>query len=228
MNPLHELRLHRADPSRAADLLLACACVRGDGAALEAFDRLVVRRVVPALKRIDRRPEVIDEATRLTCTSLLLPTGGRPARLSDYRGDAPLWLWVKCVAIRLMVDLARPDASLSEFRLSSSALALLQLHERHRPVMNRALARALSTLSARERSLLKLAFDDGLSIGRIAVVYGIHRDSAASWVGAARQRLATTLHRFVSADLDLSPVEFDAFMNALGLRLDSSHRAVER
>lgn len=216
--------MRRPDPTRAADLLLACACVRGERLALETFERVVVARVLPALRRIDQRPEAVDEVCRQLRASLLLATGARPARLSEYRGDTPLWLWVKSIATRLMVDLARPSAGLTDARLSSSTLALLYLQERHRPAMNRALVRALSTLSARDQSLLKLAFDDGLSMHRIAVVYGTHRDSAARWVAAARQQLATNLRRVMSSDLDLSPVEFDTFMNALGLRLDSSLR----
>lgn len=232
MSALRELRLRRVDPSRAADLLLACACVRGDRVALETFERVVVAKLPPALKRIDGRPEVVDEACQLVRAKLLVADGGRPGRLSEYRGDAPLRVWVKSVAVRLMVDLARAtkrhhasgSESLEDRLVSSGALDLLQLRARHRPVVSRALVRALSMLSPREQSLLKLAFVDGLSVDRIAIVYGNSRASAARWVAAARERLKANVHQLVSTELDLSQAELESFFTALDFSLDRSLR----
>lgn len=232
MSAIRHLELRKVDPTRASDLLLACACLRGDSTALELFERLVVARLVPSLTRIDARPEVVDEACQLMRTKLLVSGGGQRARLSEYRGDAPLFLWVKSVAVRLMVDLARASsrqqaadpAELEARLVASGALELSHLRAQHRPVVGRALANALTMLNPREQSLLKLAFVDGLSVDRIALVYGNSRATAARWVAAARERLKALVHERVAAELDLSPTELESFFTALEFSLDRSLR----
>lgn len=229
---IRDLGVRRVEPSRAADLVLTCACLLQDPAALELFERDVVARVVPALSRVDPRPEVVDEACQLTRAKLLVAEGGRRARLSEYRGDAPLWLWVKSVAVRVMVDLARAtqrhapaDAAALEARLvSSGALDVALFREQHHAVVSHALVEALSMLSTREQNLLKLAFVDGLSVDRIGLVYGTSRATAARWVAAARERLKTQVRALVANRLELSSEELESFFTSLEFSLDRSLR----
>lgn len=234
LNAVRDLQLRRLDPTRAADLLLAVACLRGDAVALEVFERVVMTRVVPALRRVDGRPEVVEEACQLARTKLLVAEHGRAARLREYRGEAPLWVWVKSIAVRLMVDLARANrghqsvepAELEARLVTSGALELGQLRNAHRPVVARALARGLTQLTPREQNLLKLAFVDGLSVDRVGLVYGCSRATAARWVAAARDRLKALVHQSVASELELSGAELESFFTALEFSLDRSLRSL--
>lgn len=234
MTAVRDLRLRRPDPARAADLLLAFACARGEPAALEVLEQTVIARLPAALARVDPRPEVIDEACQLARTRLLLGEGGRAPRLAEYRGDAPLWVWVKTIAVRLMVDLARSthrerlvDAETLEARLvSSGALDLELLRERQRPLALKTLAAALLELDARERNLLRLAFVDGLSVDRMALLYGNSRATAARWAAAAREHLKDLVRTRLEHELQLDAPSLESLFAALDVSLDRSLRAL--
>jgi RNA polymerase sigma-70 factor, ECF subfamily len=232
MRRLRELKVNQPDPLRAADLLLAFACARGDPTAIGHFESTVVARLEPMLARIDSRPDVIDEARQQVRERLLVRTERSPPRLAEYRGEAPLWSWVKTVAVRLLVDQARTrrsdelaDAPLLEQQLEQSgALDLSVIRMTHRPQVLRAFARALAAMGSTERTLLRLAFVEGLSVDQIAAVYQKSRATAARWVAAARTALGEHTRALLTAELGLEGDELMSLLRELDVSLERSLR----
>jgi len=225
------LELTKPDPERWGDLFLAHACLRGDPAAVGHFERLIIARLDPVLARIDARPEAMDEARQRVRERLLVATPGRAPRLADYRGEAPLWRWVKTVAVRLLVDVAREetkavhdDEAIAAALVTSGRLDLDFVQRAHRADVTRAFEAALGTLEPRERNVLRLAHVEGQSIDRIAALYGTHRATAARWLVAARERLVAETRSRLRAALGLGQPELESLLAALDGHLERSLR----
>ena len=92
------------DDANAADLLLACACADGERAALRVLEEQVLAKTRSSLKRLDSRPEFIDDVMQELRAKLLLPPDPRILR---YGGRGPLLAWVRVSASRIAIDLMR-------------------------------------------------------------------------------------------------------------------------
>jgi RNA polymerase sigma-70 factor (ECF subfamily) len=226
------LPLSRIDPERVGDLYLAFACVRGDAKAIAHFENTVIARLDGALARIDPRPEAMDEARQRVRARLLVASPGRPPRLSEYRGEAPLWSWVKTVAVRFLIDAAREnhravtvgDEVLANRLVTSGRVDLRFVQEAHRPGVTRAFEQALAALDPKERNVLRLAHVEGQSIDRIAALYATHRATAARWVIAAREKVAAGTRLALQEALRLDGTELDSLLQALDGNLEQSLR----
>src|SRR5687768_4667204 len=88
----------RVDALPAADLYLACACARGDGAAIARFER----HHQPLFGRLAARARSLgvdgDELLQRLRVHLFTGVQGRPPAISTYTGRGPLGGWVRVVA----------------------------------------------------------------------------------------------------------------------------------
>src|SRR6185436_3818843 len=66
------------------------------------------------------------------------------------------------------------------------------------------LTHAASTLTDRERALLRFAYADGKNVNEIGAVYGVHGATASRWIQKARERLATAVREDLVRRLALS------------------------
>src|SRR5262245_25088746 len=96
----------RPDGENAADLYLACACVRGDATALHAFEKQCVAGLVDALVRHDLPRHVVEDAVQNVRHKLLV---GTPSKIADYRGAGGLAGWVKVIAMREALMILRKE-----------------------------------------------------------------------------------------------------------------------
>ena len=177
-----------------ADLYLVCACLAG---VRGAADHLVQSHS-PALERALARtwvdPALADEALHLTFTLLLAPERGR-SKLMDYAGRGPLAAWLQVVGIHNLLKLERERRgfredlldSMLELPLDEAEPEGLEAPDRQR--LKAALQLAASSLTLRERTVLKLNFLEGLNIDEIGQLYSVHRSTVARWIAAAREAL---------------------------------------
>ena len=92
------------DTANTADLFLACACGDGDRAAIEALEQQYMGPTRSSLKRLDARPEFIDDVMQELRAKLLLPPEPRILR---YGGRGPLLAWIRVAASRIAIDSLR-------------------------------------------------------------------------------------------------------------------------
>jgi RNA polymerase sigma-70 factor (ECF subfamily) len=202
-----------------ADLLLAAACVDQQPAALADLDRRLVTEVRRALGGVD---PATDDVTQLVRERLLV---GTPPRIAEYAGQGPLSAWLRAVAVRTALNARRggarespvsspPDSPVSR----DPELALLR--ERFRDAFRRAFADAVSRLSPRERTVLRLSVVDGLTLERIGAIYRKDASTISRWLDAARR----ALHEHTRAALQphVPPGEFDSVLRAADSELNLS------
>ncbi len=206
-----------------ADLVLAASCLAQDRAALESFDPLVVdevRRAVTPLQAAKTPTEDVTQAVR----ERLLVDG----KLADYSGAGPLGAWLRAVAVRVALNAQRPQAredavdEVPDAPLADPDPELALLRARHRVEFKAALSQALTALTPRERTLLRLTACDGLTLAEVGKMYGKDTSTASRWVATARDTLREATRAQLAKALSLSASELESVLRAADSELHLS------
>lgn len=182
------------------DLFLAFACLRGNSRAISIFERLYITNVPSYLSKVERDPSVLSEIAQRVREKALVAHGERPAALSQYVGAGALGAWVRVVALREHGQwlrgkreqlLALPDAELPAPELSPEAMAV---RARCLPMLRTAFEQSIAKLTAREKTLLRMHYTDGMTLEAIANVYAVNKATVSRWLASAREQVlkATT------------------------------------
>jgi RNA polymerase sigma-70 factor, ECF subfamily len=217
--------------AHAADLLLACACSRGLGPAITAFQRVygpVIDRVFLHRKAATH---LADDARQIVQERLLVgDVGGAAPKIALYSGAGPLKSWVATAAARTLLMLYRSTNRRREApeEAQSDALGvqldpeLELLKGRYQTDVEEAIVHALSQLGDRERTLLRLHLSERMSIDALGTMYAVNRATAARWLAAARQTLLQGARERLRERLRLSETECDSAIALVNSRLDVS------
>jgi len=184
------------DAANAADLFLACASGDGDRTAIEALEQQFIGPTRFSLKRLDARPEFIDDVMQELRAKLLLPPEPRILR---YGGRGPLLAWIRVAASRIAIDSLRAvrDDGLRE-RRDPDALEQVDfgpevqlLRTAYRESFQEAVAAALAALSPKDRNLLRRHLLDRMTLEEMSGPYGVHPATVARRLMALREEIAT-------------------------------------
>lgn len=212
-----------------ADLYLACACAGSHPRALEALDALIGRAVEMAADAARAPAPVRDEAAQVVRTLLLLPRPERPPAILDYTGRGPLGGWLRIIATREVVRLAKRsgrEVELGEALLADPGLGddpvLRGLKERYRQELAEAFRAALSALGPKERTLLRYQLIDGLGIDDIGAILRVHRATAARRLARVRDHLVADTRARLAERLSLADEEVESIIRLVQSELDVS------
>lgn len=212
---------------------LAQACLSGDQVALNHLNREFLCALEPIVQRVCQNASERDDVLQLTRLRLLVGDG-RP-RLAEYHGRGSLMGWLKMVTTRLALNEraqrgahetreryvdAAPDVSLDRDP------TLLLLRQRHAVDFDAALRTGWATLTAQQRTILKMSTLDGLSIDRIAAVFGTHRTTAFRWLERARADLLDSTRQALASRLAISGTELESLLRGLDSELGVSLRTI--
>jgi RNA polymerase sigma-70 factor (ECF subfamily) len=213
----------------AGDLYLACACARGVPGALVQLDRRYLSGVRDALARsLGVSLAFVDDVQQALREKLFIAQGGKPARILSYGGRGSLGSWLRSAAIRTALNL-RPaardeplDELFSERAVSSDDQELRLLKTRCRKEFKDAFRKAIAQLGTDEVECLRLNLIEGLSIDRLAELYGISRATAARRLASARKKLMELTKEQLSERLGLSSGEVRSVVGLVRSQLDLS------
>jgi RNA polymerase sigma-70 factor (ECF subfamily) len=208
------------------DLYLACACAKGDTAALEAFERRYIQRLGPALSRAGAQPEAVAEVQQRLRVQLLVPDGDRPPGIAGYQGRGDLQSWLRVIGLREAARVGkqqsrRSDESVDE-PLTTSNPEISYVREQYRREVAAAIVAAVRGLDPAERSLLRAHLVGGLTIDDLGSRDGVHRATAARRLERARQRLASAVRSELMNRLRLDQTEMDGLFGLVRSRLELS------
>lgn len=212
---LADKSIERDGITHLTDLFLACACCLDVPGARLVFEEHFVPQMRSAIARV---PEVadVDDVLQRVRVRLFTVTEQRGAKLENYRGEGPLAGWLRTTAVRQALE-SRPTRRTEEVTpralealvdaLPNPELAFLKGESTR--LLKQAFAKAIDDLEPRQRTWLRLAVIEGLSIDQLAPMYGVHRTTAARWLTATRERLSalTLQHLRESAKLDSGELE---------------------
>ena len=217
----------------AEGLYLACACASGIDEALAAFDRRYASEARAALLSRGEGAAATDDAMQVLRERLFVAaTPGGAGKISEYSGRGPLSAWVRMAAVRIALNQRRGrprDASAEQTRLAqfvspADDLELGYVKARHSRAFAQAFAEAFSSLSERQRNVLRLHAVEGLGAEKIARAFRVHAASVRRWIADSRQLLLEQTRLHLARQLRLTPSELDSLIGALQSQLDVSIR----
>jgi RNA polymerase sigma-70 factor (ECF subfamily) len=221
-----EARAPLPDGAPGADLFLACACLERVPGAHDAFDRQLLTQLPQLLTRLRQGPGFIDEVAQLLREKLFV---GPSARVADYSGKGSLLAWLRVVAVRVAIDLLRArgaePASLEhepELLAAGQGPELEALRNRYRPLFKQAFAESLATLTAEQRTLLRLHYLDGLNMEELGKLFKVNRSSIFRRLGNCSEALLSGMRVRLGQQLGLDSAEFRSLADAIRSDLDLS------
>jgi len=178
------------DAGTVGDVYLACACHKGDPAALAAFEHTITSDVRRSLSRnVDAA--TLDDALQNARRDLFAL-----GRIAQYDGSGPLKKWLRVAVLRLAVravEARKRETSLDEpadlQRVADDDPELLLVKATTREAFRTAFQAAVDTLDPQQALVLRQHFVDGLSIDELGRLHRVHRATAARWVVRARENL---------------------------------------
>jgi RNA polymerase sigma-70 factor, ECF subfamily len=217
----------RGAADHAEDCYLACACARGDDAAVRAFEDHVLPEVEAAVRRVVADRDVATEVRQRVRAQLLV---GAERGIGDYRGRGALVSWVRIIAVRTALQLLRADRG-AERRAAALAdepepprfdAELELIKARYREPFRAAFAEALGALTPEERNLISLHVIEGLSLSQIGALNGVNKSTVSRWLAAANGRLEAGIRARLGATLRLDEAELDSLVGLLRSHIDVS------
>jgi RNA polymerase sigma-70 factor (ECF subfamily) len=215
--------------THAADLYLACACASGDSRAIATFTERHADQIDAALRSAGATPAVVDETVQRLLELLFVAAPGGRRGIETYSGRGQLRAWVRSVAVRtgrrlMGADRAAVDPGVLELLPARDDPELEHLQERYGAELREAFHAALVALTPRQRNVLRQHHLDGLSIDQLAVLYRVHRATAARWAASARQALLDGTRDRLADRLALAPDDLDSIIRLVRSQLDVSLR----
>jgi RNA polymerase sigma-70 factor, ECF subfamily len=206
------------------DLYLACACLQGERAALDAFERVHADAIRHSLSRFDLSRGERDDILQTLRVGFFIKKS-----LAGYSGRGVLRGWVRSAATRAALDVVgaharRPDDE-EEILGNLPATGDVELdliRGRFAAEFRAAFAATLASLSPEDRMLLVQHYVDDLSIDQLAAIQGVHRATAARRVVRLREALLEGTRDRLQATLSIDTATFDSLMRVAGSRLDVS------
>jgi RNA polymerase sigma-70 factor (ECF subfamily) len=214
----------------ANDLYLACACLEGNRAALQAFDALL-DEVGNKLRHVAPSDDILQEAKQLL-RQVVMPRADRPAPLGAYSGQGELGGWIRIALARELMRLGRRGAVESEAAGEDLAaiadhdddpeIAYLKTH--YQEEFKQSFAAAIVRLDAAERRALRYSISERMSIDDIAKLEAVHRATAARLLARARARLVDETRLLLRERLQVDATELQSILNLLERQVDVSVR----
>jgi RNA polymerase sigma-70 factor (ECF subfamily) len=197
---------------RGNDIYLSVACAAGDAAAVRLFEQMFLRVAPRQLGRVVLTLDQQDELLQRLRVKLLV---GPSARIRDYKGSGPLGAWVRVCAVRVALEMAtaRQDSQTDDRKTVDALVAntpdpeFVMASHQHAETFRRALQDALTTLSARDKTILRLHYLDEMNIDALGNVYGVHRATVARWLVAIRTGVLKEVRVRFSMQIGASPSE---------------------
>jgi RNA polymerase sigma-70 factor (ECF subfamily) len=205
--------------ARGADLYLAIACASQNPAAVGLFEREFLAALPRQLGRVALTTHEEDELRQQVRVKLLV---GPNPKILEYKGSGPLGAWVRVCALRMALDYKtspdqarRGDNEALDALVGGTAAESMLDTEHHREAFHEALQEALAMLTAREKTLLRLHFIDGMNIDALGTVFQVHRATVARWLVAIRTRLLEDVRRKLSLEIGASSSEAQSLVRLL-------------
>jgi RNA polymerase sigma-70 factor (ECF subfamily) len=216
---------------KTSDLYFAVACAQGDAEALAVFERDFFSFNAPALARMRFPSDVVDEARQVLRARFF---AGDAPRILEYSGTGPLRAWVRAALVRealRVMRLPKGQHDVTQETIAAIAsptvdLELDYLKRHYGAAALEALGATFPLLETRERNVLRQYFAHGLSIDEIAILYRVHRSSAARWVTNARETLVENTREALRQRLGIPTEDLSSIMRLLESQLTEGIRTL--
>lgn len=213
-----------------ADLFLVHGCLEGHAAAHRALGKLLSDQLAHLSQFKLSEVEKSEVHQGVMATLLVAKDEQSPPKLEQYSGKGPLAGWLQMTLIRSVLDRLRREKRNvpmdDEWLLGQPSdgvdLDLHVLKQRYAGQFSAAFRRAIRKLSSRQRNLLRQHHLDGLTFDELAMMYRVHRSTAANWLTDAKHDLLMHTRDEISELTGLPRLAVDSLMRLVQSQLDIS------
>ena len=208
------------DAIRPDEQALVAACLAGLPAATSRLES----HAFGTLGTVARRFHTVvgeEELVQRVRAKLLTAAPPRTPQLAGFTGATSLARWIRVIAVRTALDIARADGR-RQARERALPQALPQrdpefywMRQLYTEDFERILQGRLQALSSRDRNLLRAQVTHGMSLEDMARMWNVHRATIARWLRAARLELLTSVRQGLQAEAGLSDSEVDSVMELI-------------
>lgn len=215
---------------RAEDLYLLCAYLEGDSGAAALFEANYLAPAKRAVRRLKAGDDEVAEMIQRLRYRLLLDRAVDPER-RHYVGSGSLVSWLCVCAVREVWRQRRLDkrtsgfgeeGTLDELPAGEEDNELAYLKELYRGEFKAAFQEALTSLSAKQRNILRYHVCKGLNIAAIGAIYGVHRATVARWIARAREELRDRTRDGLVRRARIDRHQFDSILRLIDSQMDVS------
>lgn len=225
---LRRATLEQIEALRWDDLLIACACVRGERAALLVFERMVAAAARIATQSFPVTDLELELRQELWLRLLVKTSAEDRPRLLDYAGRGPLAAWLRVTAARAAFNMVRgkvPSVDVAQALADRSETIDLELRFvqlTYRDQFISCFREAFASLEPRARTLLRWHLVDDVGLEAIARHYRVNRSSVTRWISQARDQMVERTIQGLHQKVGASGAELDSLVRALRNNLDAS------
>jgi RNA polymerase sigma-70 factor (ECF subfamily) len=216
------------------DLLLACACERGDRLALAEFERSFVPDLLAAVSHVDRSGNHADDVLQVLRQKLFVGEPGGAPKIREYGGRGELGRWLRAVAVRAALDTFRvarevpvEDELLDAMVVPGDHPELAHLKRASAAELKIALREALAALEPRERTFLQQYYLDGARLETLATLYKVTPSTVSRSLAKARATLLGQVRNALMARLRISGHEVDSLLGLVQSQLELSRSMLD-
>jgi RNA polymerase sigma-70 factor (ECF subfamily) len=213
-------------------MALASDCARNIPGAIARFDAVYAAEIRIVHARARGNKPALDELAQAVRVKLF---AGESPRIREYRGTGSLKNWVRVVATRTLIEMARRAKDADSIDDETSGVIPLTapdddpemayLKRRYAAEVKEAFEIAAGELGPEDRNVLREHYARGLSIDQIAAVHGVHRATAARRLVSARESVLAATRRILMTRLRLSRAELESVVRMVESRM---HVTAER
>ena len=207
------------------ELYLCCGCVRGDANALRLFEARFLPVIHRALRRNRLSEPFCEELAQALRERLFVGREGTEPVLARYGGLGTLGGWLAVVTARFARQALHQEKRHvlvgDDDRIFSNLLQEEDtLKAAYREPFRRAVRTALGSLDARELTLIRMRYVDGLTLKRIAATYRVHLATVHRWIDAIQNRLLERTRELMMQDLAIDADECASVFRMMQSQLD--------
>ena len=222
--------LQLQDATSAEDLFLACGAIAGDPGAVAKLRREYWPVIVGYLRHLRAANVSIDDIEQSLWGAVLVGDEGRPPKLASYSGSGSLAGFIGVTAQRLALrTLGREEAEARAAALAAAEASALAAgmeadfaKQRYAADFERAVRAGLEVLDDRQRMILRMRTVHGLTVDRIARVYGVSQSTVSRWFDKARATVLEEARRALRKTVVLTDSDFDWLAGLMASQLDLS------
>lgn len=216
-----------ANPDRAADLYLACACLEKIPAAIAEFLSTFGERIPRYLGRLARNADVVAEVRQTLVTRCIVGDEGHPPALNGYSATGSLEGWVRATAVREALALNRESERMTgdveaalEAQMPWADREISLIKQIYREPVSRAFTAACAKLGAEDRALLRLHYVNGVTTANLATMYSISRATLIRRLADARESLVEGVKTSLHSAVGVAGQDFDSVLRLVHSQID--------
>ena len=213
----------------ATDLYVACACALGDARAIGAVDERYLAGLTAHLIRRGFAADLADDVVQAMRERLFVRADEAAPKIVEYSGRGSLLSWLRVTAARAASNVRRDANNRARISEEATDVAVPPLDQemavivnRYGPVLHDALRGAFDSLAPEERSVLRLHFEQGLSLEAVARILSLSRATVGRRMLSGRQRVLAAMLATLGDQLSASPDEIMSILGVLRSKLDVS------